>query len=39
VYRHPIREAELKAAKEGRSVDGIDVDEEEAREDFLVFFE
>lgn len=39
VYRHPVREAELKAAREGRNVDGIDVDEEEAREKFLVFFE
>lgn len=39
VYRHPVREAELKAAREGRNLDGIDVDEEEAREEFLVFFE
>jgi hypothetical protein len=34
-----LREAELKAASEGRAVDGIEVDEAEAREDFLVFFE
>ncbi|EED87960.1 U2 SnRNP auxillary factor, splicing factor, partial [Thalassiosira pseudonana CCMP1335] len=39
IYRHPLREAELKAASEGRAVDGIEVDEAEAREDFLVFFE
>jgi hypothetical protein len=39
VYRHPIREAELSAAKEGRSVDGVIVDEDAAREAFLVFFE
>eukprot|EP00804_Cyclotella_cryptica_P010492 CCRYP_012320-RC/>CCRYP_012320-RC protein AED:0.25 eAED:0.25 QI:104/0.5/0.66/1/0.5/0.66/3/0/242 len=39
VYRHPVREAELKAASEGRSADAVEVDEEEAREDFLVFFE
>ncbi|KAL3811949.1 hypothetical protein ACHAXA_007229 [Cyclostephanos tholiformis] len=39
VYRHPIREAELKAAREGRGVDGAIVDEEGAREDFLAFFE
>jgi len=34
-----MREAELQAAREGRSVDGIVVDEAKAREDFLVFFE
>lgn len=39
VYRHPVREAELKAAREGRNVNPTDVDEEEAREGFLVFFE
>jgi splicing factor U2AF subunit len=40
VYRHPIREAELQAAREGRSVDDVgDIDEEKARDDFLIFFE
>lgn len=39
IYRHPIREAELNAAAEGRSVDNIEIDEAQAREDFLVFFE
>jgi splicing factor U2AF subunit len=39
VYRHPVREAELRAAAEGRSVDRVEVDEEAAREEFLVFFE
>ncbi|KAL9178490.1 hypothetical protein ACHAXT_001828 [Thalassiosira profunda] len=39
IYRHPIREAELTAAREGRSVDGIAIDEEKAREEFLAFFE
>ena len=39
IYRHPMREAELQAAREGRSVDNVEVDEEKAREDFLVFFE
>ena len=39
IYRHPMREAELKAARDGRSVDNVEVDEEKAREDFLVFFE
>ena len=39
IYRHPMREAELHAAREGRSVDNVEVDEEKAREDFLVFFE
>ena len=39
VYRHPVREAELQAARDGRSVDGVEVDEGRAREDFLVFFE
>ena len=34
-----MREAELQAAREGRSVDNVEVDEEKAREDFLVFFE
>jgi hypothetical protein len=29
----------LSAAKEGRSVDGVIVDEDAAREAFLVFFE
>lgn len=39
IYRHPVREAELQAAREGRSVDGIEVDEELARDNFLEFFE
>eukprot|EP00579_Thalassiosira_antarctica_P005942 CAMPEP_0201902352 /NCGR_PEP_ID=MMETSP0902-20130614/54911_1 /ASSEMBLY_ACC=CAM_ASM_000551 /TAXON_ID=420261 /ORGANISM="Thalassiosira antarctica, Strain CCMP982" /LENGTH=278 /DNA_ID=CAMNT_0048436351 /DNA_START=92 /DNA_END=926 /DNA_ORIENTATION=- len=39
IYRHPTREAELQAAREGRSVDGVEVDQGKAREDFLVFFE
>ena len=39
IYRHPMREAELQAAREGRSVDNVEVNEEKAREDFLVFFE
>jgi splicing factor U2AF subunit len=39
IFKHPLREAELQAAREGRSVDGIVVDEAKAREDFLVFFE
>mmetsp|Transcript_23163 Transcript_23163/g.36209 ORF Transcript_23163/g.36209 Transcript_23163/m.36209 type:complete len:252 (-) Transcript_23163:6992-7747(-) len=39
IFQHPMREAELQAAREGRSVDGIVVDEAKAREDFLVFFE
>ena len=34
-----MREAELQAAREGRNVDNVEVDEEKAREDFLVFFE
>ena len=40
VYRHPIREAELRAAREGRSVDDVgSIDEDKARDDFLIFFE
>eukprot|EP00584_Thalassiosira_punctigera_P000163 CAMPEP_0172535198 /NCGR_PEP_ID=MMETSP1067-20121228/7317_1 /TAXON_ID=265564 ORGANISM="Thalassiosira punctigera, Strain Tpunct2005C2" /NCGR_SAMPLE_ID=MMETSP1067 /ASSEMBLY_ACC=CAM_ASM_000444 /LENGTH=249 /DNA_ID=CAMNT_0013320111 /DNA_START=65 /DNA_END=811 /DNA_ORIENTATION=+ len=39
IYRHPTREAELRAAREGRSVDGVEVDQARAREDFLCFFE
>ncbi len=38
-YRHPTREAELKAALEGRSTDAISIDEAEAAENFLCFFE
>ena len=29
----------MEAARDGRSVDGVAVDEAKAREDFLVFFE
>jgi hypothetical protein len=39
VYRHPVREAELQAARDGRCVDVVVVDEDKAREDFLAFFE
>lgn len=38
-YRHPTREAELKAVLEGRSTDAISIDEAEAAENFLCFFE
>ena len=43
IYRHPVREAELRAAAEGRGVDTVDprrdVDVDKAMEDFLCFFE
>lgn len=39
IYRHPIREAELNAARMGQSVDGIQIDESKAKEDFLSFYE
>ena len=39
IYRHPIREAELNAARMGQSVDGIQIDEAKAKEDFLSFYE
>ena len=43
IYRHPVREAELRAAAEGRGVDTVDprrdVDGDKAMEDFLCFFE
>lgn len=39
IYRHPTREAELKAALEGKSTDGIIINEAEAVEDFFCFFE
>jgi len=38
-YRHPTREAELKAALEGKSADAISINEAEAAENFLCFFE
>jgi splicing factor U2AF subunit len=38
-YRHPTREAELKAALEGKSTDAISINEAEAAENFLCFFE
>ena len=43
IYRHPVREAELRAAAEGRGVDTVDprrdVDGDKAMEDFLCFYE
>jgi len=46
IYRHPVREAELRAAVEGGGGDWdrdrsgeVEVDKEKAMEDFLVFFE
>ncbi|EJK67720.1 hypothetical protein THAOC_11212 [Thalassiosira oceanica] len=39
IYRHPIREAELNAARMGQSVDVIQIDEAKAKEDFLSFYE
>ena len=39
VYRHPVREAELKALSEGLDKDSAEFNKEEAQEDFLQFFE
>ena len=38
-YRHPVREAELRAAAEGRDAAEVPVDGRRAREDFLTFYE
>ena len=38
-YRHPVREAELRAAAEGRDAAEVPVDLRRAREDFLTFYE
>ena len=41
LFRHPVREAELKAMQNGTSMtnDSVVVDKDKAMEDFLVFFE
>jgi len=39
IYRHPIRDAELKALAEGVNKENIEVDKDKAMEDFLQFFE
>mmetsp|Transcript_27309 Transcript_27309/g.32296 ORF Transcript_27309/g.32296 Transcript_27309/m.32296 type:complete len:301 (-) Transcript_27309:222-1124(-) len=39
IFRHPIREAELKALSDGLDKDQVEVDRDKAMEDFLQFFE
>jgi len=39
IYRHPVREAELKALSNGLDKDQIEVDRAKATEDFLQFYE
>jgi len=39
IFRHPIREAELKALSDGLDKDQVEWDREKATEDFLQFFE
>lgn len=39
IFRHPVREAELRALSEGMDKDKVEVDKEKATEDFLQFFE
>lgn len=39
IFRHPIREAELKALSDGLDKDQVEWDRDKATEDFLQFFE
>lgn len=39
IYRHPVREAELRALASGQDQKTVSIDQEKANEDFLVFFE
>jgi len=39
IFRHPVREAELKALSDGLDKDQVEVDRDKAMENFLQFFE
>jgi len=39
IYRHPVREAELRALAEGLDKDRVEVDQKKAVDDFYEFFE
>lgn len=39
LYRHPVREAELRALATGQDQKNVSINEDKANEDFLIFFE